>query len=103
MAEGVLTPAALHLRAAAGETGQREGVGGGDADGGVGTRATMSQTSFQSGDGESSSAAASSVPPNVSCMCAAAGGPRLLSESHLGLIKGGAGQHWSCSLFPPLG
>lgn len=61
MAEGVLTPAALHLRAAAGETGQREGAG--DADGGVGTRATMSQTSFQSGDGESSSAAASSVPP----------------------------------------
>lgn len=60
MAEGVLTPAALHLRAAAGETGRgREG----DADGGAGTRATMSQTSFQSGDGESSSAATSYIPP----------------------------------------
>lgn len=54
MAEGVLTPAALHLRAAAGKTGPREG----GSDGGVaGPRATMSHTSLQSGDGESSSAA----------------------------------------------
>lgn len=46
VAEGVLTPAALHLRVSAEVERQNEGRGWGG--GGGGKRAKMSQTSFQS-------------------------------------------------------
>lgn len=47
VAEGVLTPAALHLRVSAEVERQNEGRRWGDGGGG-GKRAKMSQTSFQS-------------------------------------------------------
>lgn len=95
VAEGVLTPAALHLRAAAGETGRgREGG--------------MLMVVLEHGPRchrlhfnqvmESPPAATSYIPQKwAACV--------LLQEAparRLGLIKGGAGQRCSCSLFPPL-
>lgn len=62
VAEGVLTPAALHLRVSAEVERQNEGRGGagwgwGGGGGGGGKRAKMSQTSFQFGDRKPSSSA----------------------------------------------
>lgn len=61
VAEGVLTPAALHLRVSAEVERQNEGGDGAGwgwgGGGGGGKRAKMSQTSFQFGDRKPSSSA----------------------------------------------